>query len=210
MILYFIRHGETNWNKEKRLQGQTDIPLNENGRNAAIEARERIKDIEIDIAFSSPLVRAQETARLVLGKRDIPMYLDERIQEISFGEEEGKVGRDKDNNPIGSFYNFFNYPEKYKAPENGEDVIMLYTRTKDFLEDIISREELQDKSILIATHGAALQAMMLWINKEPIADLWKSGLKKNCSITKAEAKDGIITILEEGERQYTQKELSGK
>ena len=67
----------------------------------------------------------------------------------------------------------------------------------------ISREELQDKSILIATHGAALQSMMLWVNKQPICDFWKSGLKKNCSVTKVEVKDGQIKVLEEGEKQYT-------
>ena len=57
--------------------------------------------------------------------------------------------------------------------------------------------------ILIATHGAALQSMMLWVNKQPICDFWKSGLKKNCSVTKVEVKDGQIKVLEEGEKQYT-------
>ena len=87
--------------------------------------------------------------------------------------------------------------------ENGEDAKMLCARTWNFLEDITTREELQDKSILIATHGAALQSMMLWVNKQPICDFWKSGLKKNCSVTKVEVKDGQIKVLEEGEKQYT-------
>lgn len=45
--------------------------------------------------------------------------------------------------------------------------------------------------------------MMLWVNKQPICDFWKSGLKKNCSVTKVEVKDGQIKVLEEGEKQYT-------
>ena len=112
-------------------------------------------------------------------------------------------GRNENGQPVGCFAEFFAHPEQYKAPENGEDAKMLCARTWNFLEDITTREELQDKSILIATHGAALQSMMLWVNKQPICDFWKSGLKKNCSVTKVEVKDGQIKVLEEGEKQYT-------
>lgn len=203
MLLYFIRHGETDWNRERRLQGQSDIPLNENGRNSAREAGIKLSGTKIDLAFTSPLKRAKETAELVLKGRDIPIYEDARIQEISFGVCEGRTGRDEDQEPVGCFAQFYEHPDTYQAPENGEDVRMLCKRTWDFLEDITSRKELQDKSVLIATHGAALQSMMLWVNKQPFADFWKSGLKKNCSVTKVEVKDGRIRILEEGEKQYT-------
>ncbi len=202
MLLYFIRHGQTDWNKERRMQGQSDIPLNENGREAAIEAGKTLADTKIDLAFSSPLKRAKETAELVLKDRNIPIIEDKRIQEISFGICEGMIGRDENQRPIGYFAEFFAHPELYKAPENGEDAKMLCARTWNFLEDITSRKELQDKSILIATHGAALQSMMLWVKKQPISEFWKSGLKKNCSVTKVEVKNGQIHVLEEGEKQY--------
>lgn len=202
MLLYFIRHGQTDWNKERRMQGQSDIPLNENGREAAIEAGKTLADTKIDLAFSSPLKRAKETAELVLKDRNIPIVEDKRIQEISFGICEGMIGRDENQRPIGYFAEFFTHPELYKAPENGEDAKMLCARTWNFLEDITSRKELQDKSILIATHGAALQSMMLWVKKQPISEFWKSGLKKNCSVTKVEVKNGQIHVLEEGEKQY--------
>lgn len=202
MLLYFIRHGQTDWNKERRMQGQSDIPLNENGRESAIEAGKTLANTPIDLAFSSPLKRAKETAGLVLARRDIPIMEDARIQEIAFGVCEGMTGRDENQQPIGCFAEFFAHPELYKAPENGEDAKMLCARTWNFLDDIISRKELQDKSILIATHGAALQSMMLWVKKQPISEFWKSGLKKNCSVTKVEVKDGQVKVLEEGEKQY--------
>ena len=185
------------------MQGQTDIPLNENGRESAIEAGKTLANTHIDLAFSSPLKRAKETAELVLAGRDIPIIEDKRIEEICFGICEGMRGRDENGQPVGCFAEFFAHPEQYQAPENGEDAKMLCARTWNFLEDITTREELQDKSILIATHGAALQSMMLWVNKQPICDFWKSGLKKNCSVTKVEVKDGQIKVLEEGEKQYT-------
>ena len=65
-MLYIIRHGKTDWNELHKLQGRTDIPLNENGRQMAREAGQRYKEVHFDICFCSPLVRAKETAELLL------------------------------------------------------------------------------------------------------------------------------------------------
>ena len=89
MKLYIIRHGETPWNAEVRLQGQTDIPLNENGIRLAKITGEALKDVPFDFAISSPLKRARQTAELVLAGRQIPVLEDARIEELSFGSWEG-------------------------------------------------------------------------------------------------------------------------
>ena len=89
MKIYLIRHGETPWNTLGRLQGRTDIELNENGIRLAKITGEKLKDVHFDLAIASPLKRAYETAGLVLGDRNIPILTDERIEEISFGEWEG-------------------------------------------------------------------------------------------------------------------------
>ena len=89
MKLYIIRHGETPWNAEERLQGQTDIPLNENGIRLAKITGEALKDVPFDFAISSPLKRARQTAELVLAGRQIPVLEDARIEELSFGSWEG-------------------------------------------------------------------------------------------------------------------------
>ena len=90
MILYVIRHGETAWNKVRRLQGQTDIPLAEEGIRLAKETGIGMKDIPIDLVISSPLQRALQTAECITEGRNIPILTDERIQEISFGDWEGE------------------------------------------------------------------------------------------------------------------------
>ena len=90
MVLYFIRHGETSWNVEGKMQGQTDIPLNENGIRLAEETAEGLRDIPFDLCISSPLSRAHETARIILYGKDIPIIKDARIEEMAFGEYEGK------------------------------------------------------------------------------------------------------------------------
>ena len=64
MVLYVVRHGETDWNKVKRVQGHTDIPLNEYGRHLARETAKGLKETRIDLAITSPLIRAKETAQI--------------------------------------------------------------------------------------------------------------------------------------------------
>ena len=81
MKLYLIRHGETDWNKEFKIQGSSDIELNEYGRELAFITREGLRHIPFDIAYTSPLKRAKETAEIILGGRNIPLYEDKRVQE---------------------------------------------------------------------------------------------------------------------------------
>ena len=90
MKLYIIRHGQTDWNRARRLQGRTDIPLNEWGRRVAELTREGLKDVAFDMAFTSPLIRAKETAEIILGDRNVPIIEDERIIEVNFGAYEGE------------------------------------------------------------------------------------------------------------------------
>ena len=71
MVLYVVRHGETDWNKVKRVQGHTDIPLNEYGRHLARETAKGLKETRIDLAITSPLIRAKETAQTPGSKRSV-------------------------------------------------------------------------------------------------------------------------------------------
>ena len=70
-MLYIMRHGKTDWNAAHRLQGHTDIPLNEEGRHMAIKARETYKDLHFDICYCSPLIRAKETAGIPLSANGV-------------------------------------------------------------------------------------------------------------------------------------------
>ena len=89
MKLYLVRHGETDWNKVKRIQGQVDIPLNQFGKRLAEETAEGMKEIPFDLCITSPLSRARQTAEIVLGGRKVPIIEDARIEELSFGSWEG-------------------------------------------------------------------------------------------------------------------------
>lgn len=99
MLIYIVRHGLTEWNKLKKLQGIADVPLAEEGILLA-EKREKLSGVKFDICFTSPLSRARQTAERVLGKRDVPIIPDKRIQEINFGVLEGDQVRDAAGNYI--------------------------------------------------------------------------------------------------------------
>lgn len=215
MRLYIIRHGETEWNTVRRLQGQTDIALNENGRALARVTARALQEIPFALAFTSPLGRAVETAELVLGGRDstsivrydsypyedkaersgqgqiIPLILEERIREISFGILEGhsilpEFGEIDDP----EFHYFFDEPERYQPPEHGEGIDSLYRRTGNFLEELKGRKELTEKTILISTHGAALRALLANITKCSRSEFWGTGVPKNCAVSIVDLENG--------------------
>lgn len=203
MKIYFIRHGETDWNIVKRLQGATDIPLNENGEELAKKTFEGMKDIAFDMIFTSPLKRAYRTAELVRGERDIPIITDERIREICFGDYEGLVSKSEGYSiPDPDFKFFFTKTDCYKTPPNGEPIASLLARTKKFLEELKTREDLKDKTILVSSHGAAVRALLSNIENCDIAHFWGAGVHKNCGISCVELVDGEYRILWENKIFY--------
>lgn len=113
-MLYIMRHGKTEWNAEHKLQGRTDIPLCEEGRQMAKNAHEEYKDVHFDVCYCSPLCRARETAQLLLEGRNVPVITDERLIEMSFGIYEGKpYSFDDCDSPVDVL---FTHPEMYKTP----------------------------------------------------------------------------------------------
>jgi len=199
MIVYLIRHGQTDYNKKTMLQGGTDIALNDYGRQLAREAAKRMKDVPFDLAITSPLWRAKETAQIILGDRAVPLTEDARIREISFGEYEGlSYNNECFTVPDRSFLNFFEAPQEYKVPPKGESFASILERTGEFWQDIIDREEYREKTILVSTHGCALNAILTNIRKASLKDFWGSGLVKNCEAVKVTVNGDCVQI-EEGE-----------
>lgn len=205
MRLYLVRHGETGWNVEKRLQGRTDIQLNEKGVRLARITGESLRDIAFDLAFSSPLSRAVETARLILGDRMVKIIPDDRIMEISFGPYEGmKFGGGNYEIPDPAFQNFFRDPEHYQAPEGGESLKSLMRRTADFIGDLAAREELAEKNILVTTHGAAVRGLINAVKQMPVKDFWNGSVPKNCSVSIVECTNGRMELIQENKVYYAE------
>ena len=89
LFLYIVRHGETEWNKEGRIQGRLNSDLTSKGKKYAKLLGERLKDTEFAHLISSPSGRTLETAQLIKGNRDLPVVTDERIMEMNLGSWQG-------------------------------------------------------------------------------------------------------------------------
>ena len=207
MVLYIVRHGETDWNKEHRVQGHTDIPLNDYGRHLAEETAEGMRDFTIDLAFTSPLLRAKETARIILGDRDVPLIDEKRIEEISFGVYEGLYSTGEHRDPQSEAFSlFFSDTGRYRAPKGAETVEELYERTGDFLKELTKRQDLDGKHILISTHGAAMTAILNRIRGNvSVEHFWKNEVPPNCSVTVVKKDGGELRIIKEGMIFYHEK-----
>lgn len=203
MRLYMIRHGETDWNVVRRLQGRADIPLNEEGRRLARITSKALEEVDFSVIYTSPLLRAKETATIIKADRDIPMIEEERIQEISFGIYEGyHCGKDNYDIPDPAFIHFFEKPECYHPPQGAESIEQLCKRTSDFLQELIHNKTMEKETVLISTHGAALRGLLSSINMGGIENFWKGGVHKNCAVTILDVNDGQISLLEEGKIYY--------
>ena len=103
-MLYIMRHGRTDWNAAHKLQGCSDIPLNNEGRQMAEEAHKKYKDLKFDVCYCSPLIRARETAEIFLRGTNVPIIEDKRLHEMSFGIYEG-VEQDRKSTRLNSSHN---------------------------------------------------------------------------------------------------------
>lgn len=149
MMLYVVRHGETVWNVDHRVQGQTDVPLTDNGRKQACELKELVSNLNIDVVISSPLERARETAKIIIDNR-LPVNTDDRIIERDWGLNEGEVV------DLVDTVDCWNFSLNTKGLEH-EKVQDLMRRVSDFLEDIKVRYS--DKNVLVVAHSAILRAI---------------------------------------------------
>ncbi len=197
MELYIVRHGETVWNAQKRLQGNTDIELNENGRRLAAITGHALEQTRIDKIYSSPLSRAYETAKLIAGTRNIPIFKNDLLKELSFGDWEGQNMSVllKDENQ--KFRYFFKEPHLYEATEHGESLEDLCARAAVFMKTVIEPQERDCERIMIVGHGAINKALMMHIKQQKMQFFWSGGLQKNCNVMIVDYTDGVYTIIDE-------------
>lgn len=187
MKLYLLRHGETDWNKEWRLQGFSDISLNEKGIAQAKEAAQRYADFHFDVIISSPLQRALNTARIIAEPHGLSVQTDNRLREICLGDLEGKTVEetDKETELKNARMNFFDHPELYVPTGDGESFEQLDERCRSFLEDLKKKYDAKS-CILISGHGALCKGIVRAAKSLPVEDFWKSGLQGNCGLVELE------------------------
>lgn len=180
LTLYIIRHGETEWNKAKRMQGRLDSDLTEKGRRDAKLLGERIKDIEFKRMISSPSKRTLHTAQLVRGTRQIPVETDERLMEIDLGDWQGRVESEIRDLYQAAFDAYWNRPESYESA-GGESFYDVANRVASFLEDL--EKTSSEGSVLIITHAVAVKALYMLCRNAAVERIWDPPFIHGTSLT---------------------------
>lgn len=180
-MIYLTRHGQTDWNVQKKVMGRCDEPLNEIGLKQAEETRDNLMNTKIDIILCSPLQRAKQTAEIINDVRNIPIIYDDRLIERDFGEFEGMQTKDFDFDGYWDYYK----NEKYNQAENIQN---FFERIYNFLNDII--EKYQDMNVLIVAHGGVSIPVNCYFNQViPKGSLVEAGLVLgNCQVASYDKK----------------------
>jgi alpha-ribazole phosphatase/probable phosphoglycerate mutase len=174
MKIWVTRHGQTDLNKDRRMQGRSDVPLNETGRRQAEEARARIGDIVFDAVYASPLDRAIETGSIIGHVPREKIIIDRRLIEADFGRYEGKkyyfLG------PAMTLY--WSMPWVFPRPSSVESLASLKERSSSFLKEL---EQKDYENVLIACHGGIMRALCGYLNDDPRGIQWYPK-PRNCEI----------------------------
>lgn len=185
MKFYIIRHGQTDWNKKGKIQGKTDIELNEEGIKQAEEAKRILKDYPIDMIVSSTLKRARKTAEIINEAKNVPIIFKEALEERGLGEFEGKTQQEfQDKIWNSEILANYNLNKQYKGVETIQD---LCDRVWNLIEDL--KEEYYDKNILLVTHGGVTRAINGYFNGPNEEGILEDLNLHNCEIRTFEVKE---------------------
>ena len=167
--MLLARHGETDWNRELRIQGSSDIDLNELGREQAEALADELADVEVDAIYASDLSRARATAEAVAARKQLPVRLDARLRERSFGTWEGLTREDIE--------------ERFAPGDrpDGETDEEVRARVLSAIQDISAAHP--GEQVLVVSHGGALNALWHHALGERI-ERWG-----NCAVYKLAVRD---------------------
>ncbi len=167
MILYLIRHGETDWNVERRCQGFSDSPLNETGLRQAEATAKHLSDIKIDAVYSSSLERAHEMAQMIARNHDLTVERMPALRELNQGEFEGLKLSELAENHSEFLQQWFRDPAEAKIP-GGESMRELQERAWAALEEIVEKHS--EGNLVIVSHNLCNMSLLCRIMKMDLAD----------------------------------------
>ena len=174
-MIYIIRHGQTQGNAAKLLQGRCDNPLNEKGVDQAYAASERLRAGGVHFArvYTSPLSRAKKTGAIVA--EGVEQVVDERLIEMDYGPYEGMPL----DNPAPEVLAFFKDFAGTPAPDGMEPLADIVARLGAFLEDI--RSDAAEQDILVSTHAIAMKGALEYLTPDSHGSYWSTYIA-NCAV----------------------------
>ena len=169
--IILVRHGETDWNKEGRFQGQIDIPLNETGKNQAQKASNFLKSIDFNKAYSSSMSRPLETAKIILGKKsNLSILKIDELSEISHGLWEGKLEKEIKTTWPEMLNKWHQEPENVIMPE-GESIEDVSKRSLNAWQNICKNQNKNDITLVVA-HDAVNKTLICNLLGLSYSQIW--------------------------------------
>ena len=188
MKIYIVRHGQTEWNVEGRIQGFKDSSLTQKGIEMAKNVQKRFRNTTFSRVYSSPLKRAFDTACIVTDNLE-PIFCIDGLKEMNFGELEGNRKEDLQGTMRKEFENIWSKPLEY-SPICGEDFEEFIHRIKEAFKMII--QECDGENILVVTHTFAIKAILMIFQNRELKDFWNSPRIEECSVTTMSVHEGKI------------------
>jgi probable phosphoglycerate mutase len=172
--LLLVRHGETDWNRASRFQGTIDVPLNDRGREQAAKAAQFLKDVEIDFAVTSPMLRPKETAEIILEAHpEVELQTKEQLIEIGHGLWEGKLEKEIEAEFPGLLRQWKEAPETVQMPE-GENLQQVWDRAIAAWQEIL-REQANSatpRTGIVVAHDAINKVLVCYLLGLKPANIW--------------------------------------
>ncbi len=186
-LFYFVRHGETEWNAGGRWCGRSDVPLSAVGRRQAELLARRLQPLSIQALYSSPLMRALETARLIGQAAGLEPVVDGRLVELSYGEWEGRTYEEsKRTNP--DIYRTWEADPAAQAPPGGESGEQLMIRVKPFLREVAERHPVGN--VVVVCHRTLCRLVACHIMGVPLAEYRQRIPMDNAALNTFETREG--------------------
>lgn len=184
MRLLLVRHGETDWNAAGKIQGWTDVPLNDAGRMQARRLARRLRDVTVAAVYSSDLARALETARIVAGESRLAagtrLFATAALREIGYGEWEGKTRAELWRAGHGPWLEAWMSGRPCPTPDGGETREEADRRVEQFLSAVFPRH--QHETVMVVSHGGPLRLLLARLAGRPVAG-WGDVRQANAALT---------------------------
>lgn len=178
-IIYIVRHGETEWNAEGRIQGHTDVGLTDRGRDQARAVARRLSGLNLDAVYCSDMSRTRDTARIILGERATPLCEVPQLREYNKGVFEGLTPDEyRERHPDLYQASLVNDPDF--APPGGETIRQCQARLSGFVKML--RERHPDNDVLLVGHGGSLRSGIVALLNLPLEANWKF-VMHNCALS---------------------------
>lgn len=188
MKLILIRHGRTQWNVQGRVQGRTDIPLDETGRAQAAAIAARLRGVHLDAVYTSPLLRAYATAEAITSFHGCGICVSEDITEIRFGAWEGKTGHEIEQQyaSLWQNWNWILQPETCRemGAESAEEILL---RSQNCMREILAAHP-SGATVAVVSHTMPIKLLTAYMIGLPMENI-RTLLLGNCSYTELNVMD---------------------